>query len=110
MPARYRCKVLVVGMLAAILSAPASAGELLTVQQTEIGLAAFDAAAPQSAPTIASESYATVSSGRPIDPATGGRARASARNKPDTPRYVKVSARRSCSLGCRGVLVLGVGF
>ena len=114
MIARHRRKLLVAGMLAAVLSAPATAGDVITTQQTEIGQAALDTAAARAAPTIAKESYATESNGRPLNPVIGNRARQASRgytnDRPSARRY-DVAARRSCAhLGCRGVHVLGVGF
>ena len=97
--------LLVAGLLA--LSVPASAGDVMTTQQTAVGQAASDTAAALAAPAVAKEAYATVSSGRPLNPLAGNRARQA---RPSAQRY-NVAARRPCAhLGCRGVHVLGVGF
>ena len=72
MLAHHSRKVLLAAMLAAGLSAPASANDAVTTaQQTAVGQGATELASVQDSPVVVKESYATVTNG----PAAAPRAR-----------------------------------
>lgn len=93
-------KLLLAGLLATVVSAPATAMDLLTTQQTAIGQVVVDAAALQTAPMVVQQSFATENNAR-----SGNAVRPRARSGRQAAAY------RPCAhLGCRGVHVLGVGY
>lgn len=101
------------GLLTTALSASAWANDPVTTQQTVVGEAVTEVAVLEPRPTVAKESYATETTGRPanpLPPAMHLRQPARSDASRPAPRYVE-RAPRSCSyLGCRGVHVLGVGY
>jgi hypothetical protein len=110
MAAHQGRKLLLAGLLAAMVSGPAMANDAATTQQSAVGQAFADAAGQTAAPAVAQESFIAETTGRAAAPLP---ARDRARNRQAPARHYAAAGRRSCAhLGCRGghALVLGVGY